>query len=73
MIPKRYSHLLFAFLLAGTMTLLVSGIITAINLGIPRDFVQRWVGAWLPSWAAAYPVLLVVRPFVQRLTERLTA
>ena len=35
--------------------------------------VSRWLKAWLPTWAIAFPALLVVRPFVQKLTERLIA
>ena len=72
-IPKRYSPLVFAVLLTGLMTLVISGVATAINVGFPSDFLGRWVRAWLPNWAIACPVLLLVRPYVQRLTERLTA
>ena len=72
-IPKRYSPLVFAVLLTGLMTLVISGVATAINVGFPSDFLGRWLRAWLPNWAIACPVLLLVRPYVQRLTERLTA
>ena len=72
MIAKRFSPLVFAALLTGVMTLVISGIATAINVGLPPDFPMRWLRAWLPNWAIACPVLLVVRPWVQRLTERLT-
>jgi len=73
MIPTRFAPYVFAGLLAGFMTLVVSGITTAINIGVPPDFVPRWFKAWLPTWATAFPALLVVRPFVQKLTERLVA
>jgi hypothetical protein len=72
MIPSRYSHLVFALLLAGFMTLIVSGVTTAINLGVSHDFVSRWLRAWLPTWAIAFPALLLVRPIVTRIVERIT-
>ena len=72
-IPKRYGPLVFAVLLTCLMTLVISGVATAINVGFPPDFIGRWVRAWLPNWAIACPVLLFMRPVVQRLTERLTA
>ena len=72
MIPQRFAPLVFAVLLTGVMTVVISGIATAINVGFPPDFLARWVRAWLPNWAVACPVLLVVRPWVQRLTEQLT-
>ena len=73
MIPKRFAPYVFALLLAGVMTFVVSGVVTLINVGLPRDFAARWLGAWLTTWMIAYPVLLVVRPAVQRLVERITA
>lgn len=73
MIPKRFAPYVFALLLAGLMTLVVSGVVTALNVGIPPDFMGRWLGSWITTWAIAYPVLLVVRPVVHRVVERLTA
>jgi hypothetical protein len=72
MIPKRFAPIVFAVCLTCVMTLVISGVATAINVGFPPDFLARWLRAWLPNWALAAPVLLVVRPFVHRLTERLT-
>lgn len=73
MIPKRHAPTVFALLLAGLMTLIVSGIVTAMNVGLPPDFAARWMRGWLTTWPIAFPALLVVRPLVQRLVERLTA
>lgn len=72
MIPKRFAPYAFALLLAGMMTLIVSGVVTALNVGFPQDFVGRWLGSWVATWAIAFPVMLLVRPFVQRVVERLT-
>jgi len=72
-VPRRYSPIVFAVLLTGLMTFVISGVATVINIGLPADFLARWASAWLPNWAIACPVLLLVRPIVQRLTERLTA
>jgi hypothetical protein len=72
-VPRRFAPLLFAALLAGFMTLIVSGVTTALNVGLPSDFGLRWMHAWFPTWAIAFPVLLVVRPLVQRLVERMTS
>ena len=71
-IPKRYGPVVFAVILTGAMTLVVSGVATAINIGFPDDFLSRWIRAWLPNWPVACPVLFFLRPYVQRLTERLT-
>ena len=33
---------------------------------------MRWARAWLPTWLIAYPAMLLLRPIVQRATDRLT-
>lgn len=73
MIPRRFAPLLFAILLTGFMTLVISGVATAINLGFTSEFLDRWIRAWWPNWLIAAPVLLIVRPHVQHLTDRWTA
>ena len=72
MIPKRFAPYLLALLLAGVMTLIVSGVVTLINVGLPPDFPTRWLGGWITTWMIAFPVLVIVRPAVHRLVERLT-
>ena len=62
----------FALLLTAFMTLIVSAISTVVALGFAPNFFRVWAGAWLSAWAIAFPALLAVRPFVQRMTNRLT-
>ncbi len=73
MIPARYAHVLFGFILSGLMSLMVSGVSMALGSGLDAGFVPRWIlGAWLPSWALAFPAVLVVAPITRRLVGALT-
>ncbi|WP_299287806.1 DUF2798 domain-containing protein [uncultured Tateyamaria sp.] len=72
MIPARYAHIAFGFLLSGMMSFLVSGISTFLTLGPISGFFGAWTGAWLPSWAAAFPIVLVVAPIARRIVGALT-
>ncbi len=72
MIPARFSHILFGFILSGLMSLIVSGIATARALGLDADFPVNWVGSWLTAWAVAFPTVLVIAPIARRLVGRLT-
>ena len=65
-LPRKYEHIAFGFMLSGMMSFLVSGFATLIALGASPEFPLSWVKAWLPSWALAFPVVLVVAPFVRR-------
>jgi len=72
MLPRRLAPALFALLLSGVMSLLVSGVATWRALGLPPDFVSSWLQAWTFSWAVAFPTAFVIAPFVRSLVARLT-
>ena len=72
MFPKRAAPYVFAVLLTGFMTIIVAGISTFVAVGFAPRFLKLWAGAWVSAWVIAFPALLVVRPFVQRMTDRLT-
>ncbi|MEO0402233.1 MAG: DUF2798 domain-containing protein [Pseudomonadota bacterium] len=72
MIPARFAHILFGFLLSGMMSFLVSGISTYLAIGLVQGFFGQWMSGWLPSWALAFPAVLVVAPFARRLVAALT-
>lgn len=72
MIPARYAPLLFGFLLSGMQSCIISGVATLSALGLPPDFLERWMSAWLHSWAVAFPAVLVIAPFTRHLVGRLT-
>lgn len=73
MIPARYANLLFALLLSGVMSFIVSGLSTWRAVGLVENFAGLWFGNWAVSWATAFPVVLVVAPLVRRVVARLTA
>ena len=66
-LPKKYEHIAFGFLLSGMMSFLVSGFATLIAIGLSTEFPLHWLKTWLPSWMLAFPIVIVVAPFVRRL------
>jgi hypothetical protein len=77
-IPKRFTSLLFPFLLSGFMTLLITGISITRVLGVntilqaPSSFFQTWMKAYISAWLVAYPILLLAIPVVHRIVNWLT-
>ncbi len=69
-LPARLAPILFGLLLSGLMSLIVSGIATLRALGLPPDFIAKWLTAWLAAWAIAFPSVLVVAPIVRRIVAR---
>ncbi|WP_421992678.1 DUF2798 domain-containing protein [Roseococcus sp.] len=71
-IPARYAGIVLPFLLSILMTCVISGVSTLLALGITREALFAWPLAWGSSWIIGFPTLLVVLPFVRRLTAALT-
>ena len=71
--PRRSATFVFAFLLSGFMTFVVSGVATLVALGPIAGFVSVWLRSWITAWIIAFPALLLIRPLVHRLTDWLTA
>ena len=70
-IPARWRSVVFGVLLSGLMTLLVSGLTTAINLGLDGFTMERWMAAFVRAWPITFPSVLLVAPIVQRLVARI--
>lgn len=66
MIPKKYEQILFAFLMSLKMSLIMSGVITYINLGLPENFLILWFNAWYKAFIVAFPAILLVGPSVRK-------
>ena len=48
-LPARFEHLLFALLLSGLMSMLVSGVATWNAVDLIDGFPAKWLTAWLGS------------------------
>ena len=72
-IPKRYAPTLMVFFTSLLMSLIMSGVITLINLGVVEDFLWRWWFAWISAFVIAFPAMMVVAPIARRIVARLTS
>ena len=72
-LPPRFLLPVTGFILAGIMTIMISGISTLLALGPGAEFLARWPIAWITSWVIAFPTVLVVLPMVRRLVARIVA
>lgn len=73
MIPRKYAPVVFALILSGLMSLMVSGIATLRAVGPIPGFAGLWLGAWLTAWLLAFPLVLVIAPLARRAVESLVA
>ena len=75
MIDRRLSvslfHWVFAFLMGGTMTAIITAILLLVTDLEWTQFPLRWVGNWLLAWIIAIPVIVVVAPRARVLASRI--
>lgn len=67
-LPAKWALIIIPFILS----CLMSGIISFINmlrtLGWIEGFISLWLHNWIISWAFAFPIVLLLLPFVRKLT-----
>ncbi len=71
-IPKKYATLVFVFLVALTMSFLMSFALTAINLGFKAEFVGHWLRAFSFAFPVAFVTALLVVPPLRKLVNKIT-
>lgn len=63
-LTQKQGHLLFAVVMVGCMTFVITGLNTFISLGfvlVPL----AWLKNWLSAYAVALPVMIVLSPKVR--------
>lgn len=73
MVSIKYLHQVQALLLSGFMSLIMSGAITFINLGLVDGFLGVWFHAWIVAYAIAFPTILLVFPLARRLAMKIAS
>lgn len=69
--PARLAHILFALIMSGLMSCVVTGIATVKAIGFSPGTFADWMASWAFCWPIAFAVILTLGPAVKRLTERL--
>lgn len=72
-IPARYRPWVFALLMSFATALLVSGAITVMHAPAEGSLLGSWCERFLTAWPIVFLSILLVAPWVQRLTALLVA
>ena len=72
MFPKKYFDLIFILIMGFGMSLLMTLIITYINTGMDKDYINRFLKAWVVSLPIAIIAALILGPPIKRLVNKIT-
>ena len=64
---------ILALLQSSVMVLMVTLLVTYLNLGFDPDFLRQWVKAYFIAWPIAATTAFLVMPPARRLTERIVS
>ena len=74
MISKKYAQPLFMIFMSFGMSVIMSGVVVAVNTGISDGYVGRWFYSWMfafpVSLIAAFTIAPVMRPFVNKIASK---
>jgi pheromone shutdown protein TraB len=71
-VPPRFAPFAFSLIISGLMSLLVTCVATAKNVGTGAGFAGAWMAAWAFAWPIACAAILVLAPMVRRLVGAIT-
>ncbi|MDA9698518.1 DUF2798 domain-containing protein [Candidatus Pelagibacter sp.] len=72
MLPKKYFDLIFILIMGFGMSLLMTLIITYINTGMDKDYINRFLKAWVVSLPIAIIAALILGPPIKKLVDKIT-
>ena len=72
MFPKKYFDLIFILIMGFGMSLLMTLIITYINTGMDKDYINRFLKAWMVSLPIAIIAALILGPPIKKLVDKIT-
>ena len=67
------ARMILSLLMSSVMVLMVTLIVTLLNLGLAPDFLTQWLKAYLLAWPVAASTAFLIMPPARRLTDRLVA
>ena len=72
MLPKKYFDLIFILIMGFGMSLLMTLIITYINTGMDKDYINRFLKAWVVSLPIAIIAALILGPPIKKSVDKIT-
>lgn len=67
------ARFIFPAILSCVMAFLMTAVVTFLNVGMPPDFVARWLKAFVIAWPLAYCAALIASPIARRGTAKIIA
>ncbi|MEX0348910.1 MAG: DUF2798 domain-containing protein [Paracoccaceae bacterium] len=71
MIPARFAHAAFSFVISGIMSCIVTLVATVKAIGLGPQTFGDWMAAWSLSWPIACIIIFLIGPRIRRFVDGL--
>ena len=73
MISKKYSQTLFMIFMSFGMSVIISGVITAVNTSMSDGFPGRWFNSWMFAFPVALFAAFTLAPIMKILVNKIAS
>ena len=73
MISKKYSQHLFMIFMSFGMSVIMSGVVTAVNTGVSNGFLERYFNSWLFAFPVALFAVFTLAPSMRPLVNKIAS
>ena len=71
MISKKYSQKLYMLIMAFGMSIIMSGVVTAVNTGIDNEFLERYFNSFVFAFPVAILAAFSMAPITRILVSKI--
>lgn len=71
-IPKKYSILLFSAIMAFFMALVMSFVMTVVNIGFKSNFPMMWIRGFAIGFVVSLPTSMLVSSKARKFVDKIT-
>ena len=73
MISKKYAQPLFMIFMSFGMSVIMSGVVVAVNTGVTDVFISRWFYSWMFAFPVALIAAFTLAPLMRSLVNKIAS
>jgi hypothetical protein len=71
-INKKFQQIVFTFLMALSMSFIISFVVVSINFGYSDIFLKTWIVIWCEAFVIAFPSAYILPRGIKRIMNTIT-
>ena len=73
MLKKKYAQPIFVILMSFSMSVIMCGVVVAVNTGVSEGFMGRWFYSWIFAFPVALIAAFTMAPILRHFAEKIAS